>query len=73
MVLNLRFMTLILVENLVIVGDLNKLESITAKKMPNLNLLDKLVMDPFANEIIVPMKAIIISRLYPFLGPLKQI
>jgi hypothetical protein len=73
MVLNLRFMTLILVENLVIVGDLNKLESITAKKMPNLNLLDKLVTDPFANEIIVPMKTIIISRLYPFLGPLKQI
>lgn len=73
MVLKLRFMTFFLVENHVIAGDLNRLESNTAKKMPNLNILDKLVGDPFASEIIVPMKAIIITRPHPLPGPLKQI
>ena len=58
---NLESMPLFLVENPIVILNPNHPECIAAEDVPNLDLLDKVLRDPFPKESLFPMETIIIA------------
>jgi hypothetical protein len=64
-VLDLRFMPLLVVENLVIVFNPNNPKCNAPKKVPNLDLLTVFLGKPFPESGLLPIETIIVANCNP--------